>query len=382
MPCPSQTSGFNVPNYVRSIAFYDAAQQGANRLKLHGAGNRREIRTHDQRPTRKQIARASRSTEERRAARGERAYPARESARAQLLRTGKGGRTLPTLREVRRSGDIQIILCTPVEISRNYDFALKEETPANSSSFQLISQPVTSEGLSSSAVDRSWRDLSLSAVQLEGPEFEYSELSLKVCGSRYCELEFSPAVGLMPGGLWRVHGLTSRHLRLVRLPGWVSSEVFLNRKANARHTELTPDIMLWGAIGFNYKSPLVITQDKLNARQYINRVINPVVVPLMMNTENGKFQHENSRPHTAVITVDALEHVTTVPWPTRSPDLSPIKHLRDMVCLRSLMLAGNEFQSLGRAIVKEDEYEEVRWDGIVSIVSWRERLFRLWWEER
>ncbi|KAJ4445638.1 hypothetical protein ANN_12321 [Periplaneta americana] len=38
----------------------------------------------------------------------------------------------------------------------------------------------------------------------------------------------------------------------------------------------------------------------------------------------------------------------------------------------SLMLAGSEFQSLGRAIVKEDEYEEVRWDGIVSIVSWRE----------
>ncbi|KAJ4431798.1 hypothetical protein ANN_20403 [Periplaneta americana] len=48
----------------------------------------------------------------------------------------------------------------------------------------------------------------------------------------------------------------------------------------------------------------------------------------------------------------------------------------------SLMLAGNEFQSLGRAIVKEDEYEEMRWDGIVSIVSWQERVFRLWWEER
>ncbi|KAJ4431758.1 hypothetical protein ANN_20363 [Periplaneta americana] len=51
-------------------------------------------------------------------------------------------------------------------------------------------------------------------------------------------------------------------------------------------------------------------------------------------------------------------------------------------CSPSLMLAGSEFQSLGRAIVKEDEYEEVRWDGIVSIVSWRERVFRLWWEER
>ncbi|KAJ4439506.1 hypothetical protein ANN_07630 [Periplaneta americana] len=49
--------------------------------------------------------------------------------------------------------------------------------------------------------------------------------------------------------------------------------------------------------------------------------------------------------------------------------------------VKSLMLAGNEFQSLGRAIVKEDEYVEVQWDGIVSIVSWRERVFRLWWEE-
>ncbi|KAJ4429675.1 hypothetical protein ANN_21876 [Periplaneta americana] len=50
--------------------------------------------------------------------------------------------------------------------------------------------------------------------------------------------------------------------------------------------------------------------------------------------------------------------------------------------LGSLKATGNEFQSLGRAIVKEDEHEEVRWDGIVSIVSWRERVFRLWWEER
>ncbi|KAJ4435463.1 hypothetical protein ANN_18079 [Periplaneta americana] len=42
-------------------------------------------------------------------------------------------------------------------------------------------------------------------------------------------------------------------------------------------------------------------------------------------------------------------------------------YVRAAVNLRSLMLAGSEFQSLGRAIVKEDEYEEVRWDGIVSI---------------
>ncbi|KAJ4436377.1 hypothetical protein ANN_19009 [Periplaneta americana] len=47
-----------------------------------------------------------------------------------------------------------------------------------------------------------------------------------------------------------------------------------------------------------------------------------------------------------------------------------------------LMLADIKFQSLGRDVVKENEYEEVRWDDIVGIVSWRERVFRLWWEER
>ncbi|KAJ4431725.1 hypothetical protein ANN_20327 [Periplaneta americana] len=41
-----------------------------------------------------------------------------------------------------------------------------------------------------------------------------------------------------------------------------------------------------------------------------------------------------------------------------------IHYSRDAVIPGSLMLAGSELQSLGRAIVKEDEYEEVRWDGI------------------
>ncbi|KAJ4427765.1 hypothetical protein ANN_25418, partial [Periplaneta americana] len=42
----------------------------------------------------------------------------------------------------------------------------------------------------------------------------------------------------------------------------------------------------------------------------------------------------------------------------------------------SLMLAGSEFQSLGRAIVKEDEYEEVRWDGVWKITTIRVAIVR------
>ncbi|KAJ4433061.1 hypothetical protein ANN_15318 [Periplaneta americana] len=74
---------------------------------------RREIRTHDQRPAREQIARAPRSTEGRRAAeRREGKGPTRrgESARAAATRGVKGERTLPNLLEKSvRSGDSQII---------------------------------------------------------------------------------------------------------------------------------------------------------------------------------------------------------------------------------------------------------------------------------
>ncbi|KAJ4442820.1 hypothetical protein ANN_04413 [Periplaneta americana] len=39
----------------------------------------------------------------------------------------------------------------------------------------------------------------------------------------------------------------------------------------------------------------------------------------------------------------------------------------DTMPFGSLMLAVSEFQSLGRAIMKEDEYEEVRWDGMTVL---------------
>ncbi|KAJ4442228.1 hypothetical protein ANN_12094 [Periplaneta americana] len=137
---------------------------------------RREIRTHDQRPAREQIARAPRSTVGRRAAeRREGKGPTRRGVCAHLV-----------LAERRRIWIVlERYLCTPVEISRNYDFAIKEETRANLGVFSLFSHSVSkpeqasqyrsstecasaivsaSEGLSSSAVDRSWRDLSSSAV--------------------------------------------------------------------------------------------------------------------------------------------------------------------------------------------------------------------------
>ncbi|KAJ4430400.1 hypothetical protein ANN_22616 [Periplaneta americana] len=76
--------------------------------------------------------------EGRRAAERGKAHATRGECTRNCCMRSKGEWTFPTLPEVRRSGDIQIILYTPVEISRNYDFAIKEEAPANSSSFSVI----------------------------------------------------------------------------------------------------------------------------------------------------------------------------------------------------------------------------------------------------
>ncbi|GFU80948.1 DDE_3 domain-containing protein [Trichonephila clavipes] len=40
---------------------------------------------------------------------------------------------------------------------------------------------------------------------------------------------------------------------------------------------------------------------------------------------------DNARPHTARVAQDFLRHFQTLPWPARSPDLSPVEHVWDQL---------------------------------------------------
>ncbi|GFX41178.1 transposable element Tcb2 transposase [Trichonephila clavipes] len=41
------------------------------------------------------------------------------------------------------------------------------------------------------------------------------------------------------------------------------------------------------------------------------------------------FQQDNARPHTERMSQDCLRHITIIPWPAGSRDVSPIEHIGD-----------------------------------------------------
>ncbi|GFV12448.1 transposable element Tcb2 transposase [Trichonephila clavipes] len=67
----------------------------------------------------------------------------------------------------------------------------------------------------------------------------------------------------------------------------------------------------------------------MTAQRYAHDILQPHVLPLMQRVQGAIFQQDPTRPHTARVSQDCLGTFTTLPWPARSPDLSPIEHIWD-----------------------------------------------------
>ncbi|GFX46128.1 transposable element Tcb1 transposase [Trichonephila clavipes] len=87
--------------------------------------------------------------------------------------------------------------------------------------------------------------------------------------------------------------------------------------------------MVWGAIAYNTRSPLVLTRGIMVTQRYVYDSLRPHMLPLMQWLPRVIFQQNNARPHTVRMSPDCLRTVTSLPWPARSPDLSAIEHIWD-----------------------------------------------------
>ena len=86
--------------------------------------------------------------------------------------------------------------------------------------------------------------------------------------------------------------------------------------------------MVWGAISYNSRSPLVFLQGKVNSSPDITQV---VLLEFLWQEGGVLLQQDNARPHTAAVTQRALCGVQHLPWLARFPDLSLIEYVWDMM---------------------------------------------------
>ncbi|GFW53222.1 transposable element Tc1 transposase [Trichonephila clavipes] len=86
-------------------------------------------------------------------------------------------------------------------------------------------------------------------------------------------------------------------------------------------------VRVWRCPANDSRSTLIVMRGTLTGQRYVDGILRPHVGPFLNSLPGAIFQQDNARPHTARVAQDILRHFQTLPWPARSPDLSPVEHV-------------------------------------------------------
>ncbi|GFU18414.1 transposable element Tcb1 transposase [Trichonephila clavipes] len=109
---------------------------------------------------------------------------------------------------------------------------------------------------------------------------------------------------------------------------WHHGEHILAANISRHHTSSSPGMVVWDAVGYASRSSLVRIYGTFNSIRYISGVLRPMALTFIRVLRKPTFMQDNVRPYVIGIvrTFLKMESVRLLPWPARSPDLSPIEN--------------------------------------------------------
>ena len=164
---------------------------------------------------------------------------------------------------------------------------------------------------------------------------------------------------------------------------WVKRGVY-NPGTFRGKEKFSKGIMVWGAIGHGWRSPLIIIRGRLNSEGYIDLLKeNSIIEKLnrLFGEKNFHFQQDGASPHRAKATTAYLNPKVNMieDWPPNSPDCSCIENLWGILKRR---VAERDPQSIDDLIkVLQDEWSAIDQQVIDKLLASTPERFRLVLEE-